>query len=88
MIMDGNMSQMDQFLCGIEDYDHLKRCCEQLKRENESINKLYQLELDERIRLFASVIQCMTNGEWDRLKELRPDLHDFVKQAVNRKATK
>jgi len=53
-------------------------------RESENIKNLYEYELNERMGIFAKTINSMTNGEWDKLKELRPDLHAFVKQAVNR----
>lgn len=52
--------------------------------EAEKIKKLYEYELKERINIFATTLRTMTNGEWDKLKELEPDLHTFIKQAVNR----
>lgn len=53
-------------------------------RESENIKKLYEYELNERINIFIRAIESMTNGDWEILKELRPDLHKFVKQAVGR----
>lgn len=52
--------------------------------EAENIKKLYEYELKERMNIFATTLRTMTNGEWDKLKELEPDLHAFIKQAVNR----
>lgn len=53
-------------------------------REGENTKKLYEFELNERMNIFAKTIESMTNGEWDKLKELKPKLHGFVRQAVNR----
>lgn len=52
--------------------------------EAENIKKLYEYELKERMNIFATTLRTMTNGDWDKLKELHPNLHAFVKQAVNR----
>lgn len=53
-------------------------------RESENTKKLYEFELNERMNIFTKTIESMTNGEWDKLKEINPKLHAFVKQAVNR----
>ncbi len=52
--------------------------------EAENIKKLYEYELKERMNIFAATLRTMTNGEWGKLKDLEPDLHAFIKQAVNR----
>lgn len=54
--------------------------------ESENIKKLYEFELTERMNIFAA-ISSMTNGEWDKLYKIRPDLHKFVKQAVSRECS-
>lgn len=50
----------------------------------ENVQKLYEYELNERMNIFAATLRTMTNGDWDKLKALHPDLHAFIKQAVNR----
>lgn len=50
----------------------------------DNIQNLYEYELKERMNIFATTLRTMTNGEWDKLKEIEPNLHAFIKQAVNR----
>ena len=52
--------------------------------EAENIKKLYEYELQERMNILIAIIRTTTNGEWDKLHELEPDLHAHTKQALNR----
>jgi len=55
-----------------------------LQDELENTKKLLEFEKSERMYIFSATLKTMTNGEWDEMKIRYPDLHAFVKQAVNR----
>ena len=53
-------------------------------KEAENFKQLYEFELKERMNIFEATLRTMSNGEWDKLRELKPDLHAYIKKAVNR----
>ena len=55
-----------------------------LESELESLKALQKLEHKERIESLINMLTKTSKGEWDEIKNINPQLHEFVRQAVNR----
>ena len=52
-----------------------------------NLERLLEHEKHQKMCVAISVLEPMTNGEWKRLKEYKPELVDFIKKAISRAGT-
>ena len=55
-----------------------------LIHRDRTLDKITEIANRQRLGMFIQIMKFITNGEWDEIKKVDPELHDFIRRAVNR----